>query len=115
MVSLPSRLSRGSPGKGGVDVLLVDDVAERMEESEFLDRVVRFRPELVLMEVSTIAIDVDMGVVRETRRLLGERALIALCGLHAFMKEPGFKSVHFDDDAYNTIFTGFSSLLSRTR
>ena len=76
--------------KNGIEVLLVDGVAERMRDDEFLDRIRRFEPDLVLLEVSTISIDVDMRFVREMRCIIGSQGRIALCGLHAFMREPSF-------------------------
>lgn len=76
--------------QNGVDVLLVDGIAERISDEEFLERIRRYEPALVLLGVSTISIDVDMRFVRETRSIIGERGRIALCGLHYFMREPRF-------------------------
>lgn len=76
--------------EAGLDVLLVDGVAEGMSDGEFLGRIESYRPDLVLLEVSTISIDTDMRFVREARRIVGEECGIALCGLHAFMREASF-------------------------
>ena len=80
--------------KEGVDVLAVDGVAERISDDEFLSRIEGYGPDLVLLEVSTISIETDLRFVRETGEILGEGGRIALCGLHAFMREPRF----FDDN-----------------
>ena len=82
----------------GINVLLVDGIGERMSDGEFLERIRLYGPDLVLLEVSTISIDVDMRFVREARRIIGPGCKIALCGLHAFMREPRFFDENPDVD-----------------
>jgi len=77
----------------GVDVLLVDGVAEKMTDDEFLGRVQAFRPDLVVLEVSTISIDVDLACARNVRSLC-PNAKIAFCGLHTYMFEREFLKQH---------------------
>jgi len=77
----------------GVDVLLVDGVAEKMTDDEFLGRVQEFRPDLVVLEVSTISIEVDLACARNVRELCPD-AKIAFCGLHTYMFEREFLKQH---------------------
>lgn len=74
--------------RAGVEVLLVDGIAERSSEREFLRRVESFGPDLVVLELSTPSLKTDLHVARSLRELLGDRAGIAFCGLHDF-REPG--------------------------
>ncbi|MDP8257674.1 MAG: radical SAM protein [Candidatus Alcyoniella australis] len=77
----------------GYDVSLIDAVAEALDEQTFYARVEQFAPELIVLEVSTISIDVDLRHVSELHnRLPG--AKIGLCGLHSYMYEPEFLAEH---------------------
>jgi radical SAM superfamily enzyme YgiQ (UPF0313 family) len=73
--------------RGGFEVLLVDACAEAIDLPAFLDRAAQFAPDLVLLEVSSISIDIDLATARALRERL-PRATLALAGLHAFMFEP---------------------------
>lgn len=67
--------------KGNVDVKLVDAVAEKTEEEEFIKKIEQFEPGLVLLETSTPSIDVDLRIARRIREACNTE--IALCGAHA--------------------------------
>ena len=69
--------------------LLVDGIAENISEEEFLRRANDFKPDLILLEVSTISIDVDLNYARKMKEENGY-SLIALSGLHTGMFEEDF-------------------------
>ncbi len=79
------------------DVLLVDGIAEGIEDDEFLSRVQRFAPDVVVLEVSTISIDVDLACARNVRSLC-PNAKIVFCGLHTEMFAPDFLKRHPEVD-----------------
>jgi len=81
----------------GFDVLLVDACAEAIEQAAFLERVVAFKPDVVVLEVSTISIEPDLAVARALRADLPE-AKLAFAGLHAFMYEPAWLAEHVELD-----------------
>jgi len=76
-----------------VDVLLVDGVAEKMTDEEFLGRTLRFAPDVVVLEVSTISIDVDLACARSVREICPD-AKTVFCGPHTYMFEPDFLERH---------------------
>ena len=80
--------------KEGFETLLVDGIAEGIDDDSFFERIVDFDPALVLLEVSTISIETDLAFGRRLRRALGDKAKIAFCGLHNFMYEADFLKEH---------------------
>ena len=80
--------------EAGFDVLLVDAIAEKIDQDEFVGRIERFAPDLTVLEVSTISIEDDLALGRRLRKLMGSDGKIAFCGLHQFMYEPGFMREH---------------------
>ena len=66
--------------KSGIDVNLVDGIAEGLSKEEFLKKVKKFDPDLVLLETSTPSIYVDLEMAREIKERLG--CEIALSGPH---------------------------------
>lgn len=79
--------------KEGVEVALVDAVAERLSEEEFFARVADFAPQLVVYEVSTPSIAVDLAIAGRTKALLPETPVL-FCGAHHEMFAPEFLSRH---------------------
>lgn len=80
--------------RGGFEVRVVDGCAERMTDEAYLDRLASFSPDLVIHEISTISISQDLRIVEAARRRMGNRARIAVCGLHVFAFEPEFLRAH---------------------
>jgi len=76
-----------------VEVLLVDGIAEKMTDDEFFGRMREFGPDVVVLEVSTISIDVDLTCARNVREVCPE-AKVVFCGLHTYMFEPSFLERH---------------------
>lgn len=76
------------------EVLLVDGIAEGISEKDFIKRVLSFLPDLIVLEVSTISMEVDLALSRKLRKTAGEDVKIAFCGLHAYMYQPEFLEKH---------------------
>ena len=67
--------------RSGVEVRLIDAIAEGLDAAAFLRAAVDFEPALVLFETSTPSIDSDLALARAVREgLPGTR--LALCGPH---------------------------------
>jgi anaerobic magnesium-protoporphyrin IX monomethyl ester cyclase len=82
----------------GVEALLVDGIAEKLDDQAFYDRILAFKPGLVLLEVSTSSIQTDERHWKHVRRMLGPDAKIALSGIHALMQEPAWLKQHPEVD-----------------
>ena len=78
----------------GSDAMLVDGIAEHIDEDEFIKRIECYGPRLVLLEVSTQSIETDLALAARLKKLFGGDLLIAFCGLHQFMYEPSFVAEH---------------------
>ena len=76
-----------------VEVLLVDGIAERLTDEQFMARMREFCPDVVVLEVSTISIDVDLFCARNVRGVCPD-AQIVFCGPHTYMFEPDFLKQH---------------------
>ncbi len=77
-----------------VDVQLMDGIAEGISEQEFINRIVSFEPDLIVLEVSTISLAVDLALAEKLRQIFGKEVKTAFCGLHAFMYRPEFLNDH---------------------
>ena len=78
----------------GFDVLLVDGIAERISDEEYLDRLAAFGPDLVIHEISTISLSQDLKIIGMLRERIGTAPKVAVCGLHIFAFEPDFLDTH---------------------
>jgi anaerobic magnesium-protoporphyrin IX monomethyl ester cyclase len=68
--------------KGGFDVQVIDGVAMDLPEEEFLRRVKRIKPELIVIETATHAINHDLLLCRKLKEnLTGTKVLLS--GAHA--------------------------------
>ncbi len=76
--------------RNNFDVLLVDGVAERMDEADFFNRIKIFRPDLIVLEVSTLSLNADLETAKRLREDLGPAAKIVFCGLHYGMYNRDF-------------------------
>ncbi len=72
------------------NVLLVDGIAEQISEEFFLEKLTQFKPDFILLEVSTPSFDHDIKFTRRLRKAVGTNPKIALCGPHAPMFETKF-------------------------
>ena len=78
----------------GCEVLLADGIAEGISEKEFIERITSFAPALIVLEVSTISIKVDLALAKKLRKIVGKDVKIAFCGLHAYMYQSPFLEQH---------------------
>jgi len=67
----------------------VDGIAERITEQEFLSRIEKFQPDLIVLEVSTASMDTDLRQAREAKKQCPESSIV-FCGPHLGMYEPAF-------------------------
>ena len=86
--------------KNGIEVLVVDGIAEDLSDKEFLKRIENFQPDLAVFEISTNSMNIDLKFAKETRKILKDSAAIAFCGPDmnmynaAFLKQnPGINFV----------------------
>ncbi len=80
------------------EVLLVDGIAERLDDEGFYARLDSFGPDLALLEVSTPSIAKDQEHWRAIRRRSPAELKIALCGLHHPMQDPRWLEGHPEVD-----------------
>jgi radical SAM superfamily enzyme YgiQ (UPF0313 family) len=84
--------------KNGFDVKLVDGIAEGISEEEFYRKLKDYSPDLVVYEVSTPSIELDLQVARETKKLFGKDVPVLFCGAHHEMYGTEFLKKHSDID-----------------
>ena len=80
--------------ENGFEISLVDGIAEGISEKQFIDRITSFSPDLIVLEISTISIEVDVALGSKLRNIVSGDAKIAFCGLHADMSTPTFLANH---------------------
>jgi len=80
--------------RDGVNVLLIDAIAEKSSTESYLDRIKEFKPDLIVHEVSTPSFAADISMVKKIRERLGDTVKIALCGPHAPMSGAEFLKTH---------------------
>lgn len=68
--------------KDGFDVKLIDGIAEGISAEEFYHRLKDYSPDLVVYEVSTPSIELDLQVAKETKNILGRNVPVLFCGAH---------------------------------
>lgn len=75
--------------KQGKDILLVDAIAEKINNSQFLQRIKAYSPDVIILEVSTLSIKTDLLIAQKIKDELKNSVRIGLCGPHAsvFPKE----------------------------
>lgn len=72
--------------KNGVDVTLIDAIAEDMFYGQFLNVVRNINPDLLVCETSTVTLDHDMRLLSK----IGSDIPVALCGPDVNMRQPSF-------------------------
>lgn len=65
----------------GIVTLILDGIAEGMTEEEYLHRVERFNPDLLIVEIGTASYHTDQHLLRRAKERT--HATIAVCGPHA--------------------------------
>lgn len=64
----------------GVEAMILDAIAEEIDEEEYFRRVAEFGPDLVVNEMATASCHVDLAVAARVKEQTGAR--IAMCGPH---------------------------------
>lgn len=82
----------------GFEIALVDGIAERLSEEAFFTRLEQSVPDVVVYEVSTPSIELDLRIAAETKRRLGDGVPIIFCGPHHEMYRPDFLENHPEID-----------------
>lgn len=72
------------------EVLLVDGIAERLSDEQFLEKISSFAPHLILLEVSSSSFPSDIRLIRKIRDMMDQDVTLALAGPHADMYVPEF-------------------------
>jgi radical SAM superfamily enzyme YgiQ (UPF0313 family) len=68
--------------KNGVNAKLVDGIAEKLKEKVFINRVLEFQPDLVLLETSTPTIEIDLDIAKKIKQNSNNNPRFAFCGPH---------------------------------
>lgn len=84
--------------KNGFEVSLLDGIAEGITLADFYRRLEAYRPDLVVYEVSTPSIALDLEVAKETKKLLGSKVKVAFCGPYHDMYNARFLGENTDID-----------------
>lgn len=82
----------------GFPVALVDGIADNLSEEAFFARLQEAAPDLVVYEVSTPSIELDLRIAAQTKRLLGAGVPVIFCGPHHEMYAPAFLERHAEVD-----------------
>ena len=79
--------------KDGHECLLIDGIAERTTEENYVHRAVAFDPDLIILEVSTPSMDTD---IRQTQAIKEKcpNAKVVYCGLHLLEEDEDFLATH---------------------
>jgi radical SAM superfamily enzyme YgiQ (UPF0313 family) len=77
----------------GFEVRIVDAIAERISEEEYVQRAADFQPDLIILEVSTPSMDVDLRQTTAIREKC-PNAKIAFAGLHLLDQGQDFLAGH---------------------
>lgn len=83
--------------KAGIEVLLVDGIAEELSVEQFISRIEQYQPNLIVLEVSTSTIDIDLAIAQKIKQKVATTKL-AFCGPHLYMYAPDFLQKHPEID-----------------
>ncbi len=83
--------------RDGFPTLLVDAIAENISDDQFIEKMLDFKPDLVLLEICTPSIDADMKMLKRVRTE-APNVKIALAGLHHEMYQTLFLMENLDAD-----------------
>ncbi|MCX7919860.1 MAG: cobalamin-dependent protein [bacterium] len=56
--------------QAGFECKLVDGIAEHLTEHEFIDRIIQFNPDMVVLETSTPTIEVDLAIAKKIAKVI---------------------------------------------
>ena len=75
--------------KNNINVLLIDAIAESMSNTNFLDKIKDYKPNIVLLEVSTPSLKIDLELARKIKEF-DNSVKIALTGLDMNIRNQKF-------------------------
>lgn len=75
--------------RAGYECRLVDGVAERMQEDDYVQRAAEFHPDVTILEVSTASFETDLRQARKIKDRCPQTRIV-FCGIHVDMYRPGF-------------------------
>jgi radical SAM superfamily enzyme YgiQ (UPF0313 family) len=79
-----------------INVLLIDAIADGLTDEQFMKKIVNFKPDLVLLEVSTPSLEIDLKWAKKIKEKT--KAKIALAGLDMNIRKSEFlKKYNFID------------------
>ncbi|MBI5375576.1 MAG: radical SAM protein [Candidatus Schekmanbacteria bacterium] len=76
--------------KNSIDVRLVDGIANRDDDKKFFKKLTDYAPDIVVFEVSTNSIDIDLKFAEMTKKMLGENVPVVFCGPDMNMYKASF-------------------------
>ena len=82
----------------GLEVLLVDGIAEGISREEFQDRIKGFAPDIIVFETSTPSINYDLNYVKDFKRSYGQECKFVFSGPHSEMFKKEFLKENNDID-----------------
>jgi radical SAM superfamily enzyme YgiQ (UPF0313 family) len=82
----------------GFTPLLVDAIAEDIDDEAFFARMAAFAPDVLFFEVSTASLNTDLAILARARALAGPDARIIFAGAHQALGDPAFLAEHPDLD-----------------
>ncbi len=73
--------------RAGHETTQVDGCAERHSDEEFLRRLAAFKPDVVVLEISTASLKTDRNIVRRIREMAGRDVVIVWSGAHSWLPD----------------------------
>ena len=75
--------------QAGFECKVIDAIAEHHEDEAFIAEVVKFNPDIIVLETATPTIDLDVAIALKLKTVIPNPVQIVLCGPHvSYMKEP---------------------------
>ena len=84
--------------KNGFTPLLVDAIAEDIDDESFLSRIKSFKPDVIFFEISSISLNTDITMLQKVRQLTGDTTCIVFGGAHHTLGDPAFLVEHAELD-----------------
>nr|WP_321397791.1 radical SAM protein [uncultured Desulfobacter sp.] len=66
----------------GFTPLLVDAIAEGMDDDTFFERITSFGPDIIFFEISSGSLNTDLRILHHVRKLVGKNVKIIFAGAH---------------------------------
>jgi len=84
--------------KNGFTPLLVDAIAEDIDDESFLSRIKSFEPDVIFFETSSISLNTDITILQKVRQLTGDTTRIVFGGAHHTLGDSAFLVEHAELD-----------------